>query len=98
VVFVNDAACRHFGHSREQLLGMSPADWDPNFTLATLRTLWAGRTGPADHLRDDAPHRGRTAGAGRECARAWTDVDGEDFPVGFVRDLSVRRRQKKPCA
>ena len=39
-VYVNDAACRHFGHSRESLLHMCVPDWDPDVSLEQCRENW----------------------------------------------------------
>lgn len=94
VIFVNDAACRHFGYSREHLLRMSPADWDQEFTLAHGRRLWAGRTG--EPITFESTHRtadGRLVPV--EVCASFVQVDGEDFPVGFVRDLSARREAEE---
>lgn len=40
LAYVNDAACRHYGYSREKLLTMRVPDWDPDFSLERLTTAF----------------------------------------------------------
>ena len=39
-VYVNEAACQHYGYSKEELLAMSIPDWDPNFSLEACKQFW----------------------------------------------------------
>jgi PAS domain S-box-containing protein len=45
-LYVNAAACRSLGYSREELLGMSIPDIDPDLTLEQLRERFSGQRGP----------------------------------------------------
>lgn len=38
--YVNEAACRHYGLSEEQLLSMNLTDWDPTFTKERCHAHW----------------------------------------------------------
>lgn len=40
IVYVNEAACRHLGYSREQLLSMTVYDINSNFTAVNWRSHW----------------------------------------------------------
>lgn len=90
LVYVNDAACRHFGRSREELLTMTLADFDPNMTPERLRDLWASR--------DDQPVRLETThrtADGRlvpvEVVAGVFEHDGRLLSVGSIRDISERK-------
>ena len=39
-VYVNEAACRHFGRPVEALLRMSVPDIDPNYPLEEMQKHW----------------------------------------------------------
>jgi len=39
-VYVNEAACEHYGRSASELLQMTIPDWDPDFTLARCEATW----------------------------------------------------------
>ena len=91
--FVNDAACRSLGYSRDELLGKSPMDIDPAITRADLDAIWSGTvaaTGPKTfetvHLRRD----GTTFPV--EISATWIEHDGEVMNMAMARDITERKR------
>jgi len=91
-VFVNDATCRHFDATREQLLQWRLPDWDPNFkTQADLDALMQ-TVKHKQGLLFDTVHR---VASGREIpveiSANYLSYDGEDYLAGYFHDITERR-------
>ena len=90
--YVNDAACRSLGYSREELLTMTPADIDPNLTLEQVgkkhKTL-----NPGDSFTLESFHRakdGRTYPV-EIIVNIFMEA-GEKFGLTVVRDITARKK------
>ena len=60
LVDVNDATCQQLGYSRDELLGLSIPDIDPDVTFEIFAGRFRAGCGPAGrHLRHPAPSQGR---------------------------------------
>ena len=91
LVFVNDAACRHWGLEREKLLEWRMPDWDPNFrTAESLENLWRETKARKNHPVTTV-HR---VASGRlvpvEVSGNYLVLDGEEYLAGYFRDISER--------
>ena len=90
VLYVNDAACSGRGYSREELLGMSilevnpdlrPGDWGANFEDLKVRGTFTRET---RHRTKD----GRVFPV--EVSANYVSMGGKEFSFTFVRDITAR--------
>jgi PAS domain S-box-containing protein len=91
-VFVNDAACRHYGVEREQLLKWSVSDWDSNFkNQADLDALWEEVKARKGFLIETV-HR---VASGRkvpvEVSLNYLLYKGEEYLAGYFHDITERK-------
>jgi two-component system cell cycle sensor histidine kinase/response regulator CckA len=95
VVDVNEQACTSLGYSREELIGMSPVDFDPDVSeksiANTLDRLQAGETVAFDsrHQRKD----GTTFPVEIRLRPFFSN--NERFHIAFVRDITERKRSEE---
>ena len=91
-LYANDAACQRLGHTREELLGMTVADIDPEHQRDRWPEHWEElrRVG---RLRFESRHRTKSGEIYPvEIVANFVAVDGRDYNVAFVRDISDRKR------
>ncbi len=90
-VYVNEAACRVLGWSREELLGMTVFQVDADISEPLWGGRWEALRGAGTALYE-ARHRTRD---GRvfpvEVSANFQSVGGEEFLVAFARDVSERK-------
>ncbi len=91
-VFVNDAACRHYGVEREQLLQWRIPDWDPNFkSQADLDALWEEVKTRKGFLIETV-HR---VASGRkvpvEVSVNYLLYKDEEYLAGYFHDITERK-------
>lgn len=89
--YVNDACCRHYGMSREELLAVSPADLDSHFDssrgAALVEELEKKKT-----VRFETKHRTATGELiPVEVLLNWFEHDGEALVAHYVRDTRERK-------
>ncbi len=93
MVWANAAACRHFGVTSAQLLGMSVLDWNPDLTPASLADLWQRLRSGGGTAALETHHR--VAGdqvIPVEVSTAWLIHGGRPYCAVHVRDLRERNR------
>jgi len=93
-VYVNDTACRSLGYSREELIGMSPVDIDPDMTEEIYRHLLSEVFSIGPHLGTiESRHRNRD---GRifpvELGASVIELDGAKFCLSMARDIGERKQ------
>ncbi|WP_246207182.1 bifunctional diguanylate cyclase/phosphodiesterase [Methylocystis heyeri] len=90
-IIVNAAACRSLGYSREELLGMTPLDIDPDVTHEAIEKLL---TPPGDFALETR-HRAKD---GRifpvEVKGAVFETNGEKHIVALAHDITARKRME----
>lgn len=94
-VYVNDEACHSLGYSREELLGRSPEDIDPDLTLERARWI---RTQLAERgwVTLETKHRRRDGSVFPvELQGALFEYQGQTVHAAFVRDITGRKRQQR---
>ena len=97
-VWINDACCRHFLRSREELMGLSFEDIDPTFAAeraAQLREQLRTRGScvfETIHLRGDGSVVPAEVSANR------FEHAGRAFVTGYIRDISVRKANESALA
>lgn len=92
IFYVNEAACRSLGYSREELLSMTVSDIDPNFPS----TSWL------DHWRKSKEHTSFTFESihrtkdGRifpvEVTANYLEFKGKEYHCTYVRDITERKQ------
>jgi PAS domain S-box-containing protein len=93
--YVNDAACRSLGYSRDELLSMSVADIDPNISPQD----WADRWKNIREKRSATTQSDNRAKDGRvfpvEVSMNYLEFDGDEFCFAFVRDITDRESMER---
>lgn len=91
LVYVNQAACAHFGMDRERMLTMRIPDWDPAFDMGAIGTLWQQQQ-QGNPLHFETIHR---VASGElipvEVTANYLEHDGKKLSAGYFRDISSRK-------
>lgn len=91
-VYVNEEVCRALGYTRDELLGMSMPDIDPDYSAEDVK-----------HVADEAATRGPFSFETRHRRRDGSlfpvevtvsirEYDGAKLSLSFVRDITERKR------
>lgn len=93
-LYVNEAACRMLGYSRDELLNMTVLDIDPDLTPEKWREIWQEARQHTTR-RIESRHRTRE---GRilpvEITGTRFEHEGQEMNFAFVRDISDRKAQE----
>jgi diguanylate cyclase (GGDEF)-like protein/PAS domain S-box-containing protein len=90
-VYVNDAMCQHLGYSREQLLGMSVADIDTQFTPKEFGDLRNRLVESSVPVKFHTLHRRSTGeSVPVQITASQVRCNGKNLVLGAVRDVSDR--------
>lgn len=96
IVFANEAACRHLGRTPEELLTMSPVDWDPKASLDALAAMWRDWTGTGVPFAFETTHtRADGTLVPVEIVGGVLHYGGRDFAIGSIRDITSRKRMEE---
>jgi len=91
MVYVNQAACSHFGMDREQMLAMRIPDWDPVFDMGNIDTVWQ-KMKQRKSMRFETLHR---VASGKlvpvEVTSNYLIHDGKELSAGYFYDISERK-------
>ncbi|MEZ4750991.1 MAG: PAS domain S-box protein [Bdellovibrionota bacterium] len=93
--FVNEASCRHWGYSQEQLLRMCIPDWDPEFTLETCE-VFLTRVRKEKRISFETWHEissGEVVPV--EITSNHMVYEGEELIAGFIKNISKRRETEE---
>jgi PAS domain S-box-containing protein len=91
-LYVNDAACRFLGYSREELLCMAVADIDPEYQRDKWPAHWE-ELRQTSQLRFESRHRTKSGETYPvEIVANFVAIDGHEYYFAFARDISDRRR------
>ena len=89
-IYVNEAACRALGYSREELLSMTVHDIDPEFP----REVWAGHWGEIKERESfiiNTTHRRKDGTIFPvEISLNFVEFAGKEFSCAFARDITDR--------
>lgn len=92
LLYVNEAACRSLGYSREELLTMSISDYDPLIPQERCNALWEElrRTGT---LLLESRHRRKNGDEYPvEITADHAVFDGQEYAFIYTRDTTERKR------
>lgn len=92
LAYVNEAACRELGYSREELLNMSVPEFDPNYSPEIWREHWE-MLRQRGSVTFESAHRDRQ---GRlipvEITANFIRFGDEEYNAAFARDIRDRKR------
>src|SRR5262249_48270207 len=91
-VYVNQAACRHFGRSAEELCRMSVSDVDPNYPLVEMQKHWEELKRRKAITIESVNHRANGAIVPVEVTTNYVVFEGKEYVTGTIRDISERKR------
>src|SRR5208283_304662 len=95
IVYVNEAACRSLGRSREELLFLSIPDIDPLFSKEAWATFW-GNFKPRGSMTFETQHQTKQ---GRvfpvEITANYLEFNGKEYSFAFARDVTERKRTEE---
>ena len=91
-IYVNDAACRSLGYTRDELLAMTVHDIDPNFPKETWAAHWV-KVRARKSFTLETVHRAKD---GRiipvEITVNYIEFGGREYNVAFARDITARKQ------
>ncbi len=95
IVYVNEAACRSLGRSREELLSLSIPDIDPLFPKETWGPFWkeCRKRGSMTFETQHQAKEGRIFPV--EVTANYVEFDGQEYSFAFVRNITERRRAEE---
>ncbi|ADG65972.1 PAS sensor protein [Planctopirus limnophila DSM 3776] len=92
ILYVNNAACRTLGYTRDEMLGKTVPDIDPNFLPEAWPAHWeelrcrGSFTFESDHVTKD----GRTLKT--EVTVNYLQYEGQEYNCAIMRDISERKQ------
>ncbi len=94
--YVNDAACRSLGYTREELLTMGPSDIDATITYDAAKGIMSKQFRNGSFPRFETQHKTRD---GRvfpvEISSSVVDYDGAKFSLTTVHDITERKQAEE---
>ena len=91
-LYVNDAACLRLGYTRDELLGMTVADIDPDYQGDRWPAHWEDLR-RSDRLRFETRHRAKSGEVYPvEVVANFVTIDNHEYSFAFARDISDRKR------
>ncbi|MEW6562535.1 MAG: PAS domain S-box protein [Pseudomonadota bacterium] len=91
--YINEAVCRHFGASREEVMKWHVSDWDPHFDAQKGKQLWQTLAQQENKsMRFETEHI-RASGelVPVEVTLNLAEYAGERFTVGYFRDIAKQK-------
>jgi PAS domain S-box-containing protein len=94
-LYVNDAACRLLGYSREELLSLSVSDIDPNFPVEAWPAHWE-ELKQRGRFTFESTHRTKEGAILQtEVTVNYLQVDGKEYNCAIMRDITERKQAEK---
>jgi PAS domain S-box-containing protein len=95
IVEANEAYCRFFGYTRDEMITLSIPDIDPNYHAEVWPIHW-------QQLRELGSLRFETESFTKngeviwlEVTANWVEFDGQEYNCAFLRDVSPRHRAEQ---
>lgn len=91
-VFVNEAAARHYGYPKHELLTMRVPDWNPQITPERLAANWdvIKRQGASVFETQHRLRDGRVVPV--EVTANYVAAGGQEYIAGIIRNITERKR------
>ncbi|WP_404394079.1 PAS domain S-box protein [Pseudoalteromonas phenolica] len=98
IFYVNDAACKKLGYSREELVGMHVWEWDPLFPREVWPEFWQEMQ-QKRNIEFETQHQKKSGEVFPVRIRGHLLQHGsEEVLFAFVTDISVEKAQKEKLA
>lgn len=96
----NKAACKLLGYSQEELLSLTIQDINPNSDKQTWARFWEEIKEKKTISFEEQHRRKDGTPALMEVKASFIQFEGQEYVVGFSRDISERKRieQERSCA
>lgn len=92
VTYVNDYACQSLGYSRDELVGMNPWEFDPDFPATAWSSIW-GRLRDCEILSHESRHRRKDGTIFPvELTCHYIAHNGLELSFTFAQNISERKR------
>jgi PAS domain S-box-containing protein len=91
ILYVNDAACDVLGYSRDELLGMTVHDIDPNFPPDAWPVHWEELKRRGSFTFESSQHTKSGKIRHTEVTVNHLMYDGQEYNCAIVRDITERR-------
>jgi PAS domain S-box-containing protein len=91
-IYVNEAACRSLGYSRDELLALKVFDIDANITSENWKTLWADLKAKGSEKMESLHRRKDGSVFPVEVTGNYVEFEGQEFNCAFALDISERKR------
>lgn len=93
--YVNEAACQHYGMSREALLQLTIPEWDPLYDLEKCQLLWE-ELKTVKRRVFESQHKVREGRVTTvEITASYLEFNGEEYIAGTIRDISRRKHAEQ---
>ena len=89
-VYVNSAACRHFGLAEPDLLKKTIPDFDPTFSLDKCQFKFESLTGNESVILETTHVNAQGKPIPVEVSCSLIELDGKPFSFSVIRDLTAR--------
>ena len=98
LLYVNDTARRSLGYSREELLGMTVHDIDPNFPKEAWADHWANLKRHGNLVIESVYRRKNGQEFPVEIALSYQAFENKDYNFALARDITERKRAEEVLA
>ncbi len=94
-IYVNDAACRMTGYSRDELLSMRVSDVSPFFSLDRFRVIWGGIKKNKVVTFESIYRSKDRSEFPVEVTSNYFEYKGEEYNCAIVRDITSRKESEQ---
>lgn len=91
-VYVNEAACRHYGYPEEELLRLSIPDWDPNYSLEACEAFWQDLLAQKSKVFETLHRRRNGELVPVEITANYVAYEGKEYIAGTIKNITERKR------
>ncbi len=95
IIYVNEAACKMSGYSKEEFSGMQVKDINPTDTLSDFAAFWK-QLKVKKHFSFESKHKHK---AGHlydvEITDNFIEIDGQEFTCSITRDIRKRKLEEE---
>jgi len=92
IEFVNEAACKGLGYTRDELLSMTIQDIDDSVTPEFWKSVWENVRNGTANMRETVQRRKDGTLRTVELSRAMVTFEGRELLFSAVRDISARKQ------
>jgi two-component system NtrC family sensor kinase len=92
LVYVNSAACKALGYERDELIGKTVYDVNPDMTPERVKKFWEGFREGGSVIGEAVQRRKDGTEFPVEITTTYVRFGGHEFACGFARDISEKRK------